>query len=268
MYLSNTNPYTCYHGYSPLDFTQTDKNYGTVDELRELVNCLHGQGIRVMLGANINNPGYPTLLDALQYGFAPTGDMTPRQAALHDRAWRYDQWVAGMSGWKRWWTRDWLRMEDEGWDQDDPLTTTLLLAPGTVQLFYGDETRRDITEARLNVDGDQAFRSDMNWQTADTTLLKHFRRLGTIRRQHPCIALSSQQTLDPHTCLRTLADDRFLICLKPQPGRLICVAPHFAEGNCLQELYTGQRVVVTHGCVTLNRYENQVALFAVQPSVE
>lgn len=66
----NDFPHYGYHGYYPLDYTQIDKNYGTLEEFRELVNLLHSQGIRVMLGANLNNPGYPTLLDAVQYGFA------------------------------------------------------------------------------------------------------------------------------------------------------------------------------------------------------
>ena len=66
----NDFPHYGYHGYYPLDYTQIDKNYGTVEEFRALVDCLHAQGIRVMLGANINNPGYPTLLDAVQYSFA------------------------------------------------------------------------------------------------------------------------------------------------------------------------------------------------------
>lgn len=34
--------------------------------------------------------------------------------------------------------------------------TALLLSPGVAQVFYGDETGRKLTEARLNVDGDQA----------------------------------------------------------------------------------------------------------------
>ena len=69
----NDFPHYGYHGYYPLDYTQIDKNYGTIEEFRELVDTLHAQGIRVMLGANLNDPGYPTLLDAVQLGFAETG---------------------------------------------------------------------------------------------------------------------------------------------------------------------------------------------------
>lgn len=69
----NDFPHYGYHGYYSFDYTQLDKNYGTSEELRALVDTLHAQGIRVMLGANLNNPGYPTLLDAVQYNFATTG---------------------------------------------------------------------------------------------------------------------------------------------------------------------------------------------------
>lgn len=78
----NDFPHYGYHGYYPLDYTQTDKNYGTIEEFRTLVNYLHSQGIRVMLGANLNNPGYPTLLDAVQLGFAETG-LTEQEASEH-----------------------------------------------------------------------------------------------------------------------------------------------------------------------------------------
>lgn len=92
----NDFPHYGYHGYYPLDYTQTDKNYGTIEELRELIDTLHSQGIRVMLGANLNDPGYPTLLDAVQYGFAPTG-LTAAEAAEHRRDWSYDRFFEGRS---------------------------------------------------------------------------------------------------------------------------------------------------------------------------
>lgn len=97
----NDFPHYGYHGYYPLDYTQIDKNYGTVEEFRALVDCLHAQGIRVMLGANINNPGYPTLLDAVQYGFAPTGNMTEAEAAEHHREWSYSNWTKENRDWDR-----------------------------------------------------------------------------------------------------------------------------------------------------------------------
>lgn len=135
----NDFPHYGYHGYYPLDYTQTDKNYGTVAELRELVDTLHSQGIRVMLGANLNDPGYPTLLDAVQLGFASTG-LTEEQAARHIKEWSYDDFYAGRPGWKGWYDRQWIRMPDEGWDESNPLEATLYGMPD-----FKDENRRPVS---------------------------------------------------------------------------------------------------------------------------
>ncbi|MDE6536758.1 MAG: hypothetical protein K2M13_01780, partial [Muribaculaceae bacterium] len=124
----NDFPHYGYHGYYPLDYTQIDKNYGTVEEFRELVDTLHAQGIRVMLGANLNDPGYPTLLDAVQLGFAETG-YDEKQAAEHIRDWSYDKFYEGRLNWNGWYGRDWIRMPDEGWDESNPLEATLYGMP-------------------------------------------------------------------------------------------------------------------------------------------
>lgn len=124
----NDFPHYGYHGYYPLDYTQIDKNYGTVREFRELVDELHSQGIRVMLGANINDPGYPTLLDAVQLGFADTG-LSEEQAAEHIKSYSYEKFFENRLNWNGWYGRDWIRMPDEGWDESDPLEATLYGLP-------------------------------------------------------------------------------------------------------------------------------------------
>lgn len=450
----NDFPHYGYHGYYPLDYTQTDKNYGTVSELRELVDTLHRQGIRVMLGANLNDPGYPTLLDAVQYGFAETG-LTEREAVRHIREWSFDRFFEGRAGWKGWYGRDWIRMPDEHWDESNPLeatlfgmpdfkdesdtpvdiplflrkkwrdeghrndpwvnpsaralrenrrwspmqyviawiaswveefgidgfrcdivenvhlnrwkelhgacdaalrrwrdrhpddpaskwtdsfymtgdfdgasidfkpdyadagfssmvnfyfpkrgdldgivhvwqaysdsiaahpgwhpfsylnnsyhrdadslnmadcATTLLLSPGVAQIFYGDESGRGLSDARFNVDSDQAFRSDMNWADVDSTMLAHFRRLGAIRRAHPAIGSGRQTTIDTHTCVRTLDGDTVLIALRP--GRRVRVAPVFADGVQLTDMLTGGSAVVSGGYIRSEDSGNGVALYS------
>lgn len=130
----NDFPHYGYHGYYPLDYTQIDKNYGTISEFRELVDTLHDQGIKVMLGANLNNPGYPTLLDAVQCGFADTG-LTETEASEHIRSWNYDEFFATRGEWDGWYDGGWIRMPDENWDEKDPLETTVYGMPD-----YKDES--------------------------------------------------------------------------------------------------------------------------------
>lgn len=454
----NDFPHYGYHGYYPLDYTQIDKNYGTIDEFRELIDTLHAQGIRVMLGANLNDPGYPTLLDAVQLGFADTG-LDEAQAAEHIRDWSYDKFYEGRLGWDGWYGRDWIRMPDEGWDESNPLEatlygmpdfkdesnsvtkipnflklkwkkegasndawvnpsardlrkdhkwspiqyvtawiaswveefgidgfrcdivenvhlnrwkelnqvcnealnkwrakhkgepgsdwtdqfymtgdfenasidykpeyaeagfsslvnfffpkhgdldgivytwqaysdslqqhpnwhpfsylnnsyhrdadmdnmidcgTTLLLAPGVVQVFYGDETGRKLSDARLNVDSDQAFRSDMDWTEINHIQLNHFQKLGRIRQANPVIATGKQQTFDPHSCLRYDDNNKVLIRVAPEDNQAIPVYDIFADGANVIELYTGQSAIVSNGSVLFPQFDNNIAIIKEQ----
>ncbi len=457
----NDFPHYGYHGYYPLDYTQIDKNYGTVEEFRELVDTLHAQGIRVMLGANLNDPGYPTLLDAVQYEFADTG-LDESQASEHIRDWSFDKFYERRLGWNGWYGRDWIRMPDENWDESNPLeatlygmpdykdesnkpvkipeflkkkremeakrndawvnpsaqalrkdlewspiqyvtawiaswveefgidgfrcdivenvhlnrwkelnqacnealdkwrlkhkgepasewtdrfymtgdfdnasidykpdyadagfssmvnfyfpkhgdldnitytwqayadsiashrnwhpfsclnnsyhrdadmtnmidcATTLLLSPGVAQVFYGDETGRELSEARLNVDSDQAFRSDMNWNNINASHLQHFQKLGKIRNSNPVIGTGRQQTLDVHTCIRYNDTDTILIRLKPNNGELISTDNIFPDGATVVELYTGQIASVNNGFVSFPKYENKIAIIKELKSI-
>lgn len=450
----NDFPHYGYHGYYPLDYTQIDKNYGTVREFRELVDTLHSQGIRVMLGANLNDPGYPTLLDAVQTGFAETG-LNEEEAVRHRRDWSYDGFYAGRLDWKGWYDRGWIRMPDENWDEDNPLEATLfgmpdfkdesdtpvaipdflhrkweeegdsndawvnpsarryredrmwypmqyviawisswveefgidgfrcdivenvhtgrwkelnqacnealakwraahpespasgwadrfymtgdfdnasidykleyadagfssmvnfffpkhgdldnivytwqayadsmaahtdwhpfsylnnsyhrdadmtnmidcatsfLLTPGVAQIFYGDETGRGLSDARFNVDSDQAFRSDMNWDNVDPARLKHFQRLGKIRKSNPVIGTGRHRTIDVHTCVRYNDNDTVLIRLLPVKGDSISVKGVFGDGVRVSELYTGRHATVENGSVSFPEYENRIAI--------
>lgn len=450
----NDFPHYGYHGYYPLDYTQIDKNYGTVDEFRQLVNELHSQGIRVMLGANLNDPGYPTLLDAVQYGFADTG-LTEQQAAEHIKDYSYDRFYENRLNWKGWYNRDWIRMPDENWNESDPLqatlygmpdfkdesnvktrlpeflkrkwksegnknnawvnpsarkyrkdmdfspiqyvtawiaswveefgidgmrcdivenvhlnrwkelsqacnialdkwrsahpedhaagwtdkfymtgdfdhasidykpdyadagfssmvnfyfpkhgdldgivytwqayadsisahndwhpfnylnnsyhrdadmnnmidcATTFLLAPGVAQIFYGDETGRKLSDARFNVDSDQAFRSDMDWNDINESQLMHFRKLGTIRKSNSVIGTGIQKTFDTHTALRYNEKDSLLIRLRPEETGVIDVYGVFPDGTIVEELYTGQQSTVSNGKLEFSEYKNHVAI--------
>ena len=52
-----------YHGYWTKDWTTMDPNFGTSDDLKELVTIAHENGIRILLDAVINHTGPVTGLD-------------------------------------------------------------------------------------------------------------------------------------------------------------------------------------------------------------
>lgn len=54
-----------YHGYWTKDWTAIDPNYGTREDLKELVDAAHSKGIRILLDAVINHTGPVTELDPL-----------------------------------------------------------------------------------------------------------------------------------------------------------------------------------------------------------
>ena len=138
--------------------------------------------------------------------------------------------------------------------------TTLLLSPGVAQVFYGDDTGREISDARLNVDGDQGFRSDMNWDKINNAQLLHFQKLGKIRHSNPVIGTGKQITLDVHTCIRYNDNDTILIRLKPNNGEAIKTNNIFPNGATVIELYTGQTAQVVNGFLSFPLYENKIAV--------
>ncbi|MDE5811249.1 MAG: hypothetical protein K2H61_02950 [Muribaculaceae bacterium] len=171
----NDFPHYGYHGYYPLDYTQIDKNYGTVAEFRRLVDTLHSQGIRVMLGANINDPGYPVLLDAVQYGFAPTS-LTAEEAARHRRDWSYDQWFANADKWNSWYDGQWVRLPGGNWDETDKRQMTLYGMPD-----YRDEVNDSVAIPEFLHRKWAAERSDNDaWVNPSARRLRHDRNAAPL----------------------------------------------------------------------------------------
>lgn len=140
--------------------------------------------------------------------------------------------------------------------------TTLLLVPGVAQIFYGDETGRKLSDTRLNVDSNQVFRSEMDWNDIDTVLLMHFRRIGNIRKAHPVISIGKQIVIDTHTCICQSGEDTLLIRLVSVENQPININGYFSEGDRLVELYTGQSAHVKNGTVTFPYYQNKIAVIS------
>ena len=92
---------------------------------------------------------------------------------------------------------------------------SFMMLPGQVQIYYGDESGRDLMK-----DGgylDQSLRSDMNWGDLDKPenkdLVKHWSILANFRLKHPAVAAGSHATLSksPYTFMRQTGKDKVVI---------------------------------------------------------
>jgi alpha-amylase len=131
----------------------------------------------------------------------------------------------------------------------------LLLAPGGVQIYYGDESARAAGPAPAS-DLQQATRSDMNWNSIDTALLTHWRKLGNFRARHVALARGAHQMLadTPYVFSRVDAasGDRVVVAWNVSGPQQLPVGSVFAEGERLRDAYSGQTAVVRNGRVTID----------------
>lgn len=99
--------------------------------------------------------------------------------------------------------------------------TALLLAPGGVQIFYGDESGRVLGKA--GSDQTQGTRSDMNWASIDPDILAHFQKVGGFRKRHAAVGGGSHHLLEApsnvYAFSRTLksgnVDDAVVVAITP-----------------------------------------------------
>ena len=147
--------------------------------------------------------------------------------------------------------------------------SALLLAPGGVQIFYGDEVARPPGIAPPS-DPQQATRSDMPWDHVDQAVLAHWRALGSFRARHVALARGVHARLAaarPYVFSRIDAerDDRVVVALDVPAGATIPVGPVFAEGQALRDAYSGTVHVVQHGSITVAAASRVVLLERTAP---
>jgi len=143
----------------------------------------------------------------------------------------------------------------------------LLLAPGGVQIFYGDETARPEGIAP-RTDKQQATRSDMNWSSPNSNVLEHWRKLGTFRSRHRALANGEHKQLSevPYTFSRIepVSGDRVVVAMGAKGPVSLTVAGAFADGETLQDAYTGRSAIVAAGKVSLQA-DGYVLLERIKP---
>ncbi|WP_031428855.1 alpha-amylase family glycosyl hydrolase [Flavimarina sp. Hel_I_48] len=147
--------------------------------------------------------------------------------------------------------------------------TKLLLTPGLSQVYYGDETARNLSIA--GTEGDATLRSFMNWDAIDATatrnILEHWQKLGSFRKNHPAIGAGRHKmiTQQPYVFHRSFLKDNYtddvLVGLDlPKGEKTLKTATVFPEGTKLRDTYSGAETVVKDQKITLNTPNTLVLL--------
>jgi alpha-amylase len=138
----------------------------------------------------------------------------------------------------------------------------LLLAPGGVQIYYGDETARPPGPAPAG-DKQQATRSDMNWAAPDAGTLEHWRTLGQFRKRHVALARGAHAKLAdaPYTFSRVTGNDKVVVALGVSGAPAVLkVGAVFANGTALRDAYSGESIKVEGGDVVLKPHARGIVL--------
>jgi len=135
----------------------------------------------------------------------------------------------------------------------------LLLSPGSSQIYYGDESARNLIIE--GTQGDATLRSFMNWSEIDSlaekqNILKHWQKLGTFRRNHPAVGAGKHRRLakSPYVFGRSYVDgeykDKVVIGLNlPKGKKSLWVKGFFGNGTRLYDAYSNTEVEVAKGKV-------------------
>ncbi|MBT9523785.1 MAG: alpha-amylase [Rhizobacter sp.] len=197
----------------------------------------------------LHQSGFDALLN---FEFQKEGQQFAKPEALFSR---YSKLLSGQPGYS---TLSYLSSHDTELFNRNKLEdggAALMLAPGGVQIYYGDETRRPAGHSP-NSDPQQATRSDMNWASIDQALLTHWRKLGSFRSRHVALARGVHQQIGdtPYVFSRTDAStgDRVVVAMNANGEQDIPVTGAFADGERLRDAYSGQAVEVRQGRVRLN----------------
>ena len=141
------------------------------------------------------------------------------------------------------------------------LGSALLLLPGGVQIYYGDETCRPLVPG-IAVSGDgHAVRSDMNWDSMDTAVLAHWQKVGTFRNNHLSVGggANVQLTASAGVAFGRTYDKNGVsdkVAAVINAGSNVSVSVNvgdlWANGTALENAYDGTSAVVSGGKVTFS----------------
>ena len=140
--------------------------------------------------------------------------------------------------------------------------TKLLLAPGTSQVYYGDESSRPLIIE--GTQGDATLRSFMNWDAIQNNvktkaILNHWQKLGQFRANHPAVGAGSHNMISksPYLFSRHFSkgnySDVVVVALDVSKGeKELDVSKVFKNGDKLRDAYSNKSVKVKNGKVIIN----------------
>lgn len=141
--------------------------------------------------------------------------------------------------------------------------TDLFLLPGGVQVFYGDETNRKA----VGSNEEQSWRSQMNWDSMDTTELAHWQKVGQFRFNHISVGAGTHTKISasPYTFSRVYdkngVQDSVVCSLPGTAGTYdVQVGSVFADGTVVRDAYSGETTTVSGGVATFTCDKNGVIL--------
>lgn len=147
--------------------------------------------------------------------------------------------------------------------------TKLMLAPGAVELYYGDETGREpypVENAGI------AARSPMNWETTAEDVFKWWKQLGQFRARHVAVGMGRHTVLssEPYTFLRSyehgMTKDNVVVVLGASGRTPVNVSRAFPDDSIVRDAVTGKIGIVSFGMVTFTPDESGTLLLELDGS--
>ncbi len=121
--------------------------------------------------------------------------------------------------------------------------TGLVLLPGGVQIYYGDESIRPKAYTGCG-DGDMYTRGDMNWDNSDT--VAHWGKLGRFRKFNPAVGAGTGSAMK-RSYSGAAGDNKVAIGVS---GTSVDVSGLFANGTTVYNWYDGTSATVSGGSVS------------------
>lgn len=218
-------------------------------------------GFDSMINFQFNKSGNPAGMEDTYSGYAASINSDPEFNVLSYLS-SHDDSDSTMDVW---------RATD---DKNMKLGTCLLLSPGGVQIYYGNEINRGLGWESFFTGRDyldQRFRTDMDWNSvtgAKASVLKHWQKVGQFRSNHLSVGAGQHEKLSdsPYTFSRTYHleeddEDKVVVALPGTAGTFSVPAGSvFEEGETLTDAYSGNKYEVKNGSVSVTCDSNGVIL--------